>query len=204
MVGITFCWNYANRFKRDHNIQPLNYLIICQTIQHLGMPASNSLLQTVLLRNFPQSHLLMKLAGILSIYHKPHAITDSRTQSYRTQAHFVMGNLAAIMQISWRTHTNRHTHLLFQWGVCVCVCFWHGLWPLTWRTISRAASEVWLPVIKNYHCVSTGLSSHTYTHMHTSKNSYACTPLCIPHFVERNSHNTSMKKGNGIYVMGWQ
>lgn len=164
VVGITFCWNDANRFKRDRNIQPLNYLIICQTIQNLGKPASNSLLQTVLLHNFPQSHLLMKLAGILNIYHKPHAITDSRTQSYRTQAHFVMGNLAAIMQISWRTHTNRQTHLLFQWGVYVC--FWHGLWPLTWRTISRAASEVWLPVIKKwslrfYRCVLTHIHTHT-------------------------------------------
>ncbi len=119
----------------------------------------------------------MKLAGILNIYHKPHAITDSRTQSYRTQAHFVMGNLAAIMQISWRTHTNRQTHLLFQWGVYVC--FWHGLWPLTWRTISRAASEVWLPVIKKwslrfYRCVLTHiLYTHTQARIHMLTHLYA-------------------------------
>jgi len=122
----------------------------------------------VLLHNFFQSHLLMKLAVILNIYHKPHAITNSRTQSYRTQAHFVTGNLAAIMPYHGAdTNRHTHTHLLFQWGVYVC--FWHALWPLNWPTISRAAGEVWLPVIqneekKNDHSGSTGVHTNKHTH----------------------------------------
>lgn len=146
----------------------------------------------------------MKLAVILNIYHKPHAITDSRTQSYRTQAHFVTGNLAPIMHVSWCRHTNKqtHTHLLFQWGVYVC--FWHALWPLTWWTISRAAGEVWLPVIKKkkkwpqrfYRCI--------FTHTHTQAKICLHRYLCILIFIGRNSHNTSVTKCNWIQAMGWQ
>jgi len=76
----------------------------------------------VLLHNFFQSHLLMKLAVILNIYHKPHAITNSRTQSYRTQAHFVTGNLAAIMPYHGAdTNRHTHTHTCYFNGVFMCV-----------------------------------------------------------------------------------
>lgn len=174
------------------------------------MPASNSLLQTVLLHNFFQSHLLMKLAVILNIYHKPHAITDSRTQSYRTQAHFVTGNLAPIMHVSWCRHTNRHTHIhtpVISVG-CLCVflaCFVAPHLVDNQQGYRRSVTACDKKK-KNDHSGSTGVSSHTHaqtdTNTHTQAKICLHRHLCILHFIGRNSHNTSVTKCNWIQVMG--
>lgn len=131
------CRNDANSTEAKF-IQCLNNWIIRQTISPLFI----ALLQTVILHNF-NSHTYSCIGR-----HPKHLPEATRNYRQRDKAvsdtsPFYHRDLAAVLE--HRCPNRRaHTHTCYFGGVCALLCSWHGLWPLTWPAISKAAGEVWL------------------------------------------------------------